>query len=36
MSADFRGDTDESRSREASDLPRSRLLAPNCGAPQPQ
>ena len=36
MSADFRGNTDESWSRAASYLLRNRLLAPNYGAPQPQ
>ena len=34
MSADFRGNTDESWSRAASYLLRNRLLAPNYGAPQ--
>jgi hypothetical protein len=34
MSADFRGNTDESWSRAASYLLRNRLLAPNNGAPQ--
>jgi Protein of unknown function (DUF2380) len=34
MSADFRGNTDESWSRTASYLLRNRLLAPNYGAPQ--
>lgn len=34
MSADFRGNTDESWSRAASYLIRNRLLAPNYGAPQ--
>ena len=34
MSADFRGNTDESWSRAASYLVRNRLLAPNYGAPQ--
>jgi hypothetical protein len=36
MSADFRGNTDESWSRAASYLLRSRLLAPNYGRSQPQ
>jgi len=36
MSADFRGNTDESWSRAASYLLRNRLLAPNYGAAQPQ
>ena len=36
MSADFRGNTDESWSRAASYLLRNRLLAPHYGAPQPQ
>ncbi|WJR81691.1 DUF3280 domain-containing protein [Bradyrhizobium sp. NP1] len=36
MSADFRGNTDESWSRAASYLVRNRLLAPNYGKPQPQ
>jgi hypothetical protein len=36
MSADFRGNTDESWSRATSYLVRNRLLAPNYGAPQPQ
>jgi hypothetical protein len=36
MSADFRGNTDESWSRATSYLLRNRLLAPNYGAPQPQ
>ena len=36
MSADFRGNTDESWSRALSYLVRNRLLAPNYGAPQPQ
>jgi hypothetical protein len=36
MSADFRGNTDESWSRAASYLLRNRLLAPNYGVPQPQ
>ena len=36
MSADFRGNTDESWSRATSYLVRNRLLAPNFGAPQPQ
>jgi hypothetical protein len=36
MSADFRGNTDESWARAASYLLRNRLLAPNYGAPQPQ
>ncbi len=35
MSADFRGNTDESWSRAASYLLRNRLLAPNYGALQP-
>jgi hypothetical protein len=34
MSADFRGNTDESWSRAASYLLRNRLLAPNYGLPQ--
>jgi uncharacterized protein DUF2380 len=34
MSADFRGNTDESWSRVLSFLLRNRLLAPNYGAPQ--
>ena len=34
MSADFRGNTDESWARAASYLLRNRLLAPNYGAPQ--
>ena len=34
MSADFRGNTDESWSRTMSYLLRNRLLAPNYGAPQ--
>ena len=34
MSADFRGNTDESWSRTTSYLLRNRLLAPNYGAPQ--
>lgn len=34
MSADFRGNTDESWSRTASYLLRNRLLAPKYGAPQ--
>ncbi len=34
MSADFRGNTDESWSRAVSYLLRNRLLAPNYGAPQ--
>jgi hypothetical protein len=34
MSADFRGNTDESWSRTASYLLRNRLLAPNYGVPQ--
>jgi hypothetical protein len=34
MSADFRGNTDESWQRTASYLLRNRLLAPNYGAPQ--
>jgi len=33
MSADFRGNTDESWSRAAAYLLRNRLLAPNYGAP---
>jgi hypothetical protein len=33
MSADFRGNTDESWSRTMSYLLRNRLLAPNYGAP---
>lgn len=36
MSADMRGNTDESWSRAMSYLVRNRLLAPNYGAPQPQ
>lgn len=36
MSADLRGNTDESWSRALSYLVRNRLLAPNYGAPQPQ
>jgi hypothetical protein len=36
MSADFRGNTDESWSRTMSYLVRNRLLAPNYGRPQPQ
>jgi len=36
MSADLRGNTDESWSRAASYLLRNRLLAPDYGAPQPQ
>lgn len=36
MSADLRGNTDESWSRATSYLARNRLLAPNYGAPQPQ
>jgi hypothetical protein len=36
MSADLRGNTDESWSRATSYLVRNRLLAPNYGAPQPQ
>jgi hypothetical protein len=36
MSADFRGNTDESWSRATSYLVRNRLLAPDFGAPQPQ
>lgn len=36
MSADFRGNTDESWSRTTSYLLRNRLLAPNYGAPQAQ
>ena len=35
MSADLRGNTDESWSRALSYLVRNRLLAPNYGAPQP-
>jgi hypothetical protein len=35
MSADMRGNTDESWSRAMSYLLRNRLLAPNYGAPQP-
>jgi hypothetical protein len=35
MSADMRGNTDESWSRATSYLVRNRLLAPNYGAPQP-
>jgi hypothetical protein len=34
MSADFRGNTDESWQRTASYLLRNRLLAPNYGTPQ--
>jgi hypothetical protein len=36
MSADMRGNTDESWSRATSYLIRNRLLAPNYGVPQPQ
>jgi hypothetical protein len=36
MSADLRGNTDESWSRAMSYLLRNRLLAPNYGAPTPQ
>ena len=36
MSADLRGNTDESWTRAMSYLVRNRLLAPNYGAPQPQ
>ena len=36
MSADMRGNTDESWTRAASYLLRNRLLAPNYGAPQAQ
>lgn len=36
MSADLRGNTDESWSRAMSYLVRNRLLAPDYGAPQPQ
>jgi len=36
MSADLRGNTDESWSRATSYLVRNRLLAPSYGAPQPQ
>ena len=36
MSADLRGNTDESWSRTTSYLVRNRLLAPDYGAPQPQ
>lgn len=36
MSADLRGNTDESWSRATSYLLRNRLLAPNYGAPLPQ
>lgn len=36
MSADLRGNTDESWSRAMSYLVRNRLLAPNYGAPQPR
>ena len=36
MSVDLRGNTDETWSRAMSYLVRSRLLAPNYGAPQPQ
>jgi hypothetical protein len=36
MSADMRGNTDESWTRATSYLIRNRLLAPNYGAPQPR
>jgi hypothetical protein len=36
MSADMRGNTDESWSRAMSYLVRNRLLAPNYGRPQAQ
>lgn len=36
MTADLRGNTDESWSRAMNYLLRNRLLAPNYGAPQPQ
>ena len=36
MSADLRGNTDESWTRATSYLVRNRLLAPNYGKPQPQ
>jgi hypothetical protein len=36
MSADLRGNTDESWSRATSYLLRNKLLAPNYGAPRPQ
>ncbi len=36
MSADMRGNTDESWSRATSYLVRNRLLAPTYGAPRPQ
>jgi len=36
VSADLRGNTDESWSRAMSYLVRNRLLAPNYGAPTPQ
>jgi hypothetical protein len=36
LSADFRGNTDESWSHATSYLLRKRLLTPNYGAPQPQ
>jgi hypothetical protein len=36
MSADFRGNTDESWSRAASYLLRNLLIAPDYGAPRPQ
>ena len=36
MSADMRGNTDESWTRAANYLLRNRLLAPNFGAPQAQ
>ena len=36
MSADFRGNTDESWSRATSYLVRNRLLAPDYGVPRPQ
>jgi hypothetical protein len=36
MSADLRGNTDETWSRATSYLLRNRLLGPNYGAPQPQ
>jgi hypothetical protein len=36
MSADLRGNTDESWTRTMGWLIRNRMLAPNYGAPQPQ
>jgi len=36
VSADMRGNTDESWSRATNYLVRNRLLAPHYGAPQPQ